>query len=30
LLPPRKAPPMLSKIVQTTMSDSFKGSPMTW
>jgi hypothetical protein len=30
LLPPRKARTMLSKIVQTTISDSFKGSPMTW
>jgi hypothetical protein len=30
LLPDRKARTILSKIVQTTMSDSFKGSPMTW
>src|ERR1019366_2286927 len=30
LLPDRKARTRLSKIVQTTMSDSFKGSPMTW
>ena len=30
MLPDRNARTMLSSIVQTTMSASFKGSPMTW